>query len=127
MTDFNGKLDAHFRRLEAEEQRRIEAADQREQAIDDRAEEIEDDDELIEAAISDAMTQIGSPARIAWAKGWDVRWRTEQAALFRSRGNKDTTAMLEAAQGLCELMDEAVRDLAERQVAEGETDDREAA
>lgn len=117
MTDFGGKLDAHFRRLEADAERRQEVADQREQAIDDRAEEIEQDDELIETAISHAMD----------IKSWDVRWRTEQAALFRSRGNKDTAAMVEAAQGLCELMDEAVRDLAERQVDDGEDDDREAA
>ncbi len=115
---FGGALDAHYREQEMREQQRIDEADRRQALVDEAAEVIADDKEWLETALDDAADQIGDEERKQRAQEWDDKWLIEHQRLLRAMVKPDTSELIEAAQGIGELMGQAVADAAERTIDE---------
>ncbi|MFP4104856.1 MAG: hypothetical protein ACLFVU_02105 [Phycisphaerae bacterium] len=116
------KIDDYYRQQDMREQELTTQSAVRQERIEVNAERIEADDELIEAAISAAITQDGDEKSRKRAAEFDDAWKREIGNLFRARTNANTDAMLEAAQGIADLTEQAVNDLAEKQADEQQED-----
>ncbi len=109
--DFGGALDRYFDRMLGMEEQRETADDRRSDRIDQIKAEIADDKQLFDEAFSNAVTSDGPHET-----EWDRQWYVENRRLLRAMVKSDTSEMLEAAQGIAELMDEAITDLAEKRI-----------
>lgn len=116
------RIDDYYLQQDMREQELTTQSAVRQEWIEANAEAIEADDEWIDAAISAALTQDGDEDHRKRAAEFDDAWKREVGNLFRARTNANTDAMLEAAQGIADLMEQAVNDLAEKQADEQHED-----
>lgn len=106
-------IDDYYRRLEMEEQERLDNAMRQEQRLDDWADRIREDDDLLSEAIAEADTT--SPT-------FRFEYNAALGAFYRSDTASSNDAILEAAKGLAEHINLAVRWYARDKVAQEDRD-----